>query len=123
MRRSTRRLLLLLAAVPALLFVFAIIYMTGMAELEGKDRSFGEAVEFVSESLTSTGYGADAHWDSPGMQVLVVLVQFTGLAVTILIFPVFVVPFIEERFEARLPTTLPDLHQAILVFGWGPAVA
>lgn len=123
MRRSTRRLLVLLSVVPALLFIFAFLYQQGMRYFEGEERTFGQAIEFISESLTTTGYGADNRWHSGWMQAFVVIVQFTGLAITILIFPVFVVPFIEERFEARLPTTLPDLKNAILVYGWGPAVA
>ena len=123
MRRSTRRLLVLLATVPALLFLFAWIYMLMMEHVEGSPRSFGHAVEFVSETITSTGYGADSHWSSPLLQALVVFIQFLGMAITILIFPVFVVPFIEERFESRLRQTLPELNGAILVYHWGPAVA
>jgi Trk K+ transport system NAD-binding subunit len=123
MRRSTRRLFILLATVPALLFLFAWLYMLAMEHIEGSPRSFGHAVEFVSETLTSTGYGADSHWEQPLVQAFVVLVQFAGLAITILIFPVFVVPFIEERFESRLRQTLPELDGAVLVYHWGPAVA
>ena len=123
MRRSTRRLLVLLATVPALLFLFAWIYMLVMEHVEGSPRTFGHAVEFISESLTSTGYGADSKWNQPLAQAFVVFVQFVGLAITILIFPVFVVPFIEERFESRLRQSLPELDGAILVYHWGPAVA
>jgi Trk K+ transport system NAD-binding subunit len=123
MRRSSRRLLILLAVVPALLFLFAWLYMVVMEHFEGSPRSFGHAVEFISESLTSTGYGADSSWQHPLAQAFVVFVQFVGLAITILIFPVFVVPFIEERFESRLRQNLPELDGAILVYHWGPAVA
>ena len=123
MRRSTRRLLILLATVPLLLFLFAWLYMLVMEHIEGSPRSFGHAVEFISESLTSTGYGADSRWNQPLSQAFVVFVQFVGLAITILIFPVFVVPFIEERFESRLRATLPELNGAVLVYHWGPAVA
>src|SRR5688500_9849215 len=123
MRRSTRRLLVLLASVPAFLFLFAGLYMLGMEHLEGDPREFGQAVEFVSETLTTTGYGADSRWSHPVMQAFVVIIQFAGLALTILVFPVFVVPFIEERFEARLSQQLPDLRGAIVIYGWGPAVS
>ena len=123
MRRSSRRLLVLLASVPAVLFSFALLYKLGMEHLEGSPRSFGQAVEFVSETLTTTGYGADSHWDHPVLQTFVVVIQFAGLALTILVFPVFVVPFIEERFEARLSQQLPDLRGAIVIYGWGPAVS
>ena len=123
MRRSTRRLLVLLASVPVLLLAFALLYMLGMDHLEHAPRSFGRSLEFISESLTTTGYGADAQWQTTAMRVFVVIVQFSGLALTILVFPVFVVPFIEERVEARLPNALPPLDGAVLVYGWGPAVA
>ena len=123
MRRSTRRLLILLATVPALLFLLAWVYMLLMEHVEGSPRRFGHALEFVSETLTTTGYGADARWNEPLLQAFVVVVQFAGLAITILIFPVFVVPFIEERFESRLRQSLPELKGAVLVYHWGPAVA
>ena len=123
MRRSTRRLLILLAIIPALLFLLAWVYMFLMTHVEGSPRRFGHALEFVSETLTTTGYGADSRWDHPLVQAFVVLVQYAGLAITILIFPVFVVPFIEERFESRLRQSLPELKGAVLVYHWGPAVA
>src|SRR4051812_5620795 len=94
-----------------------------MRYLEGEPRTIRPSIEVVAESLTTTGYGADSHWEHPVMQTLVIIVQFTGISLTILVFPVFVVPFIEERFEARLPQVLPDLRGAILVYRWGPAVA
>ncbi|HTJ44507.1 MAG TPA: NAD-binding protein [Kofleriaceae bacterium] len=123
MRRSTRRLAFLLGGVPVLLVGYAVLYMLGMEYLEGTPRGFGRSIEFVAETLTTTGYGSDAIWHSTLMQIFVVIVQFSGLALVIGVFPVFVVPFIEERFEQRLPNALPPLDGAILVYGWGPAVA
>ncbi len=123
MRRSSRRLLLLLVSVPVVLIVFACLYMLGMRYVEGAPRGFGRALELVAATLTNSTNNADSTWDSTTMEVFVVIVRFAGLALTILVFPVFVVPFIEERFEARLPNALPDLDGAVLVYGWGPAVA
>jgi Trk K+ transport system NAD-binding subunit len=122
-RRSTRRLLWLAACVPLFLLVFAWIYQQGMSHVEGSPRTFGQSVEFVSETLTTTGYGADNRWSSPMMQVFVVCLQFLGLAISLLVFPIFVIPFLEERFEQRLPRILPELDGAVVVYRWGPAVA
>jgi Trk K+ transport system NAD-binding subunit len=122
-RRSTRRLTIFLAVVPLILVVLAVLYMLGMRYLEGTPRGFGRSLEFVAETISTTGYGADSTWQSVPMLVFVILVQFIGMAIIILVFPVFVVPFIEERFEARLPNTIPDLRGAVLVYHWGPAVA
>ena len=56
MRRSTRRLLILLAIVPALLFLLAWVYMLLMTHVEGSPRRFGHALEFVSETAQYGDY-------------------------------------------------------------------
>ena len=123
MRRSTRRLLMLLALVPLSLLTFAFLYMQGMDHLEGQSRTFWDSLEWAAETLTTTGYGADAHWHDPRMVLFVVLVQFTGLFLIFMILPVYVLPFMEERFEARLPRVLPKLDGEILIFHYGATVA
>lgn len=123
MRRSTQRLLLLLAMVPLLLVAFAFLYMEGMAHLEGHARTIWDSLEWAAETLTTTGYGHDAHWQDPRMVLFVVFVQFTGLFLIFMILPVYVLPFFEERFEARVPRALPKLEGEILIFDYGPTVA
>lgn len=57
------------------------------------------------------------------MVLFVMCVQFTGVFLVILIFPVFLIPFLEERFEARLPQEIPrDLDHHAIVFRHGPPV-
>jgi len=123
MRRSLSRLFILVGAIPALLVLSALIYMAGMAILEGENRSFWEAFEFVSETLSTTGYGADAKWSHPAMVLFVVLLQFIGVFLVFLIIPIYLVPFLEERFEERLPRRAPDsIHDHVIVYHYGPAV-
>jgi Trk K+ transport system NAD-binding subunit len=123
MRRSSRRLLLLVAALPVTLTVLALLYMLGMAHLEHDPRSFWQAFEWAGETMTTTGYGADAHWRHPAMVAFAVATQFVGVFMTFLVFPVFLIPYFEERFEGRLPTRLPERPGTVLVYGWGPSVA
>lgn len=123
MRRSSRRLLLLIAALPVTLVVLAFLYMLGMRYLEGEPRGFWEAFEWAGETITTTGYGADAKWHHPVMSAFAVATQFVGVFMTFLVFPVFLIPFFEERFEGRLPTRLPQRPGTVLVYRWGPAVA
>src|SRR2546423_13212018 len=65
--RSRTRLLVLLLALLAFVVVSALLYQAGMARLEGKSRTFLEALEWSAESLSTTGYGYDSHWTHPAM--------------------------------------------------------
>jgi len=57
------------------------------------------------------------------MVALVVVAQFSGLFLVLLIFPIYVLPYFEERFEARLSHSLPEARELFLVFHYSPAVA
>ncbi len=123
MRRSRRRLLLLIFSLPVLVVISAVLYMLGMALLEGEPRTFWQSVEWASETLTTTGYGADARWGHPAMILFVSGVQFVGVFLVFLIFPLYLIPLLEERFETRLPQEAPsDLEGHAVVFRYGPAV-
>jgi len=123
-RRSQRRLLfLILVAPPVLVVASALLYMAGMGWLEGKPRGFWDSVTWASETLTTTGYGADSRWRHPAMVVLVAVVQFVGVFLVFLIFPLYLIPFLEERFQARLPRRLDrKLTGHVVIYSFGPAV-
>jgi Trk K+ transport system NAD-binding subunit len=123
MQRSSRRLIGVAAALCAFTIGAAILYQIGMAALEGKHRTFWDSIEWATETLSTTGYGADAHWSHPAMVILVVAVQFVGVFLFFLVVPIFMVPFLEERFEERLPRIADDkLHDHVIVYRYGPAV-
>ncbi|MGE0639909.1 MAG: TrkA family potassium uptake protein [Thermoanaerobaculia bacterium] len=122
MTRSQRRLALLAAAIVALLVLFALLYQLGMSRLEGKPRDFWSSLGWSAETLSTTGYGADSHWSHPVMAIFVVLVQFAGVFLVFLIVPVYLIPFLEERFERRLPSAAPRVDQHVLIFRSGPAI-
>ncbi len=125
MKRSTLRLILLLAALPVAVLFIGTLYMGAMTYLEGTPRDFWTSLEWAAETLTTTGYGADTHWRDPLMVAFVIIVQFLGLFLVFLLFPVFVIPFFEEHFEARLPSTLPAPKGKpyVLIYRYGPAVS
>jgi Trk K+ transport system NAD-binding subunit len=123
MLRSQRRLLLLLAALPVLLVGAAVAYMLGMSVLEGSQRDFWQSLGFAAETLSTTGYGGDSAWSHPLMVVFVVILQFVGVFLVFLIFPIYLIPFLEERFEARLPKAAPAIDGHVMIYRFGPAVA
>lgn len=121
-KRSTRRLLALLALLPSAVLVLATIYMIGMENLEGAPRTFLESLQWASETLTTTGYGHDSHWTHPAVALFVILGQFLGQFLVFLIFPVFVLPYFEEQFEVRLQHILPQMEGKVLFYRYGPAI-
>lgn len=123
MLRLYKRLLVLIAVLIVLLLVTTLLYMWGMAYFEGKPRGFWDALEWAGESLSTTGYGRDSNWDHPLMVSYVVLVQFVGVFLVFLVFPIYLIPFLEERFETRLPKEVPRLKGHVVIFDFGPAVA
>jgi Trk K+ transport system NAD-binding subunit len=122
MRRSTRRLLALAIGLVAFLLGSALLYQLGMAQLEGKPRSFSQSLEWAAETLSTTGYGADAKWAHPAMVLLVITVQFVGVFLVFLIIPIFLIPFLEERFEEKLPRHAGKIENHVIVYRYGPAV-
>lgn len=123
MTRSRRSLLLLILSLPVLVLLCAWLYQAGMAALEEKPRNFWDSLGWAAETLTTTGYGADSHWRHPAMAIYVVVVQFLGVFLVFLIVPIYLIPFLEERFETRLPQEAPPrLAGHVVVYRYGPAV-
>ena len=121
-QRSTRRLFAMLALLPVAVLVLGILYMLGMLYLEDNPRGVLYSLEWASETLTTTGYGGDARWNHPLMALFVMLTQFMGMFLVFLIFPVYVLPYFEERFESRLPRKLPPMAGRVLFYRYGPGI-
>ncbi len=122
-RNRRVRFLIALAFVPVVLLSTALGYMTLMATFEGDPRTFVQSLEWATETLTTTGYGRDSEWSHPALVAYVIVVQLAGLFAVFSLFPLFLLPFLESRFESRIPTELPRLSGSLVVYGFGPSVA
>lgn len=122
LKRSTKRLLALVALLPVGVLVLGTIYMFGMEHLEGTPRTFMQSIQWASETLTTTGYGSDSRWSHPVLGLYVIAAQFLGQFLVFLIFPIFVLPFVEERFEVRLQHGLPAMDGKVLFYRYGAAI-
>jgi len=121
MRR--RRLALLVAALIAFLIAIAVLYELGMAHLEQKPRTFLESFEWATETLSTTGYGSDNHWKHPAMVILVIFVQVAGMVLIPVILAGFILPYLAERFEQRVPRAADrGMSDHVIVYRFGPAV-
>ncbi len=121
-KRSTRGLVALLVSIPLAIVLLGCLYMAGMSYLENNPRDFWSSIEWASETLTTTGYGADSHWQHPLMNLLVIATQILGMSLYVLFFPVYLLPYLEEQFEARLQRKLPPMDGRVLIQRYSPAV-
>jgi Trk K+ transport system NAD-binding subunit len=121
-RRSNKRLLALLALLPISVLILASIYMFGMDHFENSPRTFLQSVQWASETITNTGYGADNRWNHPTMALFVIVTPFLGQVLIFLVFPLVVLPYLEEQFERRLQHVLPPMEGQVLFYRFGPAI-
>lgn len=122
MKRSTRRFLTILAVLPVLVVLLGLVYQVGMGHFEGEPRTFFQAILFSAETITTTGYGGDHSWDHPAMVFFVITLQFFGVILVYMVVPLLLIPFLEERFEARLPRQVPAPEGHVAIYRYGPAV-
>lgn len=122
LKRSTKRLFVLLALLPTAVLILGTLYMLGMNHLEGNPRTFLQGIQWASETLTTTGYGGDNRWNHPVLALFVIVCPFLGQFLAFLIFPLFVLPYFEEQFEVRLQHVLPPMAGKVLFYRYGPAI-
>ena len=123
MQRTYTRIALLVATLVAILLVMSLLYMLGMEHLEDKPRSFWQALQWAAGTTSTTGYGVDTSWKHPVMVIYIVFSQFMGVTLVFLVLPIFLVPFLEERFETKIPHESAHAKNHVVIFDYGPAVA
>lgn len=95
---------------------YSIAYQYGMRTFEGEPTSFLHALQVVVETFTTTGFGSDAPWQSAGMNVLVIVMDITGVVLIFLALPVFVFPLLQDAISTTVPTSVDsDLEDHVLI--------
>jgi Trk K+ transport system NAD-binding subunit len=122
LKRSSKRFLTILALLPVIVLLLALLYMLGMEHLEGHPRTYLQSLLWASETITTTGYGADSTWHHPVMALYVMVVQFAGQFLIFLAFPMVILPYFEEQFEVRLQHQLPPMAGKVLFYRYGPTI-
>ena len=110
-----RRTVYYLALVTVVTVVLTLVYSTGMAVWEDRPRPLYHSLEVVIQTFTTTGYGEDAPWQTPQMNVLVILMQFTGIGLILTAADVFAVPWLRDTLSPVPPATLTDRTDHIVV--------
>ncbi|MEM8962127.1 MAG: NAD-binding protein [Acidobacteriota bacterium] len=123
MRSTPKRVVMMMTVVLTVIMVAASLYMILMVFVEGETRTFLEALEFAAETVTTTGYGADARWQSPILVLFVIFLQLVGVMLVYMVVPIFLIPALEERFEPRLPRRVKkSMRNHVAIYRYGPAV-
>jgi voltage-gated potassium channel len=122
LKRSSKRFLSILALLPVIVLTLALLYMLGMDHLEGRSRTYLQSLLWASETITTTGYGADSSWHHPAMALYVMVVQFAGQFLIFLAFPMVILPYFEEQFEVRLQHQLPPMAGKVLFYRYGATI-
>ena len=118
MPRSYQRFTILIGALISLLLIMSLLYMLGMYFLEGKPRDFMQALQWAAGTASTTGYGGDTSWQHPVMVIYVVFAQFIGVILLFLVFPIYLIPFLEERFETKLPKESANSKNHVVIFDY-----
>ena len=101
--KRQRLLAMFVLGLAVLIGFYTLLYNTGMRVLEGRPQSIFQSFQTVTETMTTTGYGADSPWATPVMNVFVVTMQLTGIVIGFVTLRVLVIPLFE-----RAPLNLDD---------------
>jgi Trk K+ transport system NAD-binding subunit len=88
-----------------LVLTYTLVYNTGMSVLEGREQSIFRSFQTVTETMTTTGYGADSPWESPWMNLFMVFMQLSGIGVGFFTLRVIIIPLFtgaEVDLDSRL---------------------
>jgi Trk K+ transport system NAD-binding subunit len=116
--KLTRRLAVYVGSLLLLIALYTLTYRWGMAVYEGESRTWYQSLEIVVQSMTTTGYGQDAPWETAEMTALVLLIQVTGIAYVAVAIPQFVVPWLETLVEPTPPEEIDRVEDHIVIVGY-----
>jgi len=118
MSRQGRRVLAYAGLLAAVAATYTVAFKHGMAFFEREELTYVQALQFVAQTFTTTGYGEFAPWSSTVMLLVVILMQVSGVFLIFLTLPLFVVPWIEDRLEVE-PLRSVDLEGHVVICGFG----
>ncbi|WP_435118434.1 potassium channel family protein [Halolamina sp. C58] len=100
----------------AMVLLLTVVYFYGMRTLEGEGAEYTifNALTTVVETMTTTGYGADSPWDHPLMNVFMVLIQLSGIAVGFFTLRLVVIPLFNEA-EVDLDSRLSPKRDHVII--------
>jgi Trk K+ transport system NAD-binding subunit len=112
-----RRLAAYVGALAAVLTLYTFLYRWGVRTFEGRTVSPATSLRFVVETVTTVGYGSEATWSSPELNLMVTGMILTGVTFFFLSLPILVVPLFEEAMSTTPPTSV-DMTDHVVICGF-----
>lgn len=94
--------------------LYTVLFYLGMDYLEGEPVTIKQATQAVVEALTTAGFGGFAPWETWLMNLLVLVINITGVLTMFLGIPLFVVPMIHQALQPDLKTDYNQNNHVII---------
>jgi len=117
-----RRTVYYLLGLGVIMLGYALAYHWAMHTFEGASHSFLHSIQIVVETFTTTGFGSDAPWTTPETNLLVILMDLTGVALIFVALPVLVFPLFEEMVSTTPPSSLEDASDHVVICAYSSRV-
>jgi len=104
--RRNRLIVYYLAGIAALVGLYTVLYNVLMARVEGVDQSIFASLEFIVQTMTTTGYGQDSDlWSHPLTYLFVSFTQVSGIGIGFFTLRLIIIPLFtgaEVNLDDRL---------------------
>ncbi|MGM0372188.1 MAG: potassium channel family protein [Halobacteriota archaeon] len=112
--RRYRHIVVYVLGLALMVFSFTVLYNLGMRTFEGEADSIFHSFQIVIETMTTTGYGADSPWETPIMNLFIVLMQLSGILIAFFTLRLIVIPLFSSA-EVDLDDRLSPKHDHVIV--------
>lgn len=109
-----KKILTAVAIVMAIILIYAFIFMWSMAMFESRDVTFSQSMQVVVESLTTSGYGGFAPWESDFLNYFILFMNITGVVLVFIAFPVFFLPLLKNAVGKNVPRSVSKTDHVII---------
>ncbi len=113
--RRERFVLYYMIGLVVVVLAYTVMYNQALARLEGVNQSIFASLEFVIQTMTTTGYGQDSgQWSHPLMFLLVSLTQVTGIGIGFFTLRMIIIPLFTGA-EVNLDNRLTPKEDHVIV--------
>jgi Trk K+ transport system NAD-binding subunit len=113
--RRDRLVLYYLLGLSTLVAAYTVVYNLAMAEIEGVDQPLFASLEFVVQTMTTTGYGQDSElWSHPAMFLFVSVIQISGIGIGFFTLRLIIIPLFSSA-DVNLDNRLTPKRDHVIV--------